>query len=383
MTYGVISDRCPYESATLRNRAPSVKSTDDQPPHMGSRSTQSVEPQGCLSRVWDLIRSVSENCCSILSRSVVTILAPFNWMIKNRFGLAKVAGIPLVPSQQVLPLPESGLPDLQTSREVVRAACEEANTDGFRTEPLQIKQDSGILHGVICYPPDWDGNNSQCILYHNPNGIVLSQLLDWGYLDPASVPGRIQSKKNCPVILYDYRGTGLNKREGRLGKLPFSTCETIVQDGVAAVGCALEKFERVYVAGSSLGGGVATASLARHLEAREDDSRVELLSHDSFTTTPRVIMPKWPRLADALGCLVGGKLDAQTPMCKLIDRKINVAALNHSDDGIIPKGARMSEFLQSLYGEGRASGPAGGRVFAKEFSGDSHAVLTPAMARYL
>ena len=394
MTYGTIADRYTYESASLRHRAKETPPAgNDQQPRMGIRSTESVEPQGYLSLARDLIYSFPENCRSILSRSAV-LLIPFNWMIENRLGLAKVVGIPMVRSQ-VMPLlgkhfPAKfpflqGFPDLQKSREIVRAACEEPSIQGFRTEPLQIKQDSGILHGVICYPPDWDPNNSQCILYHNPSGLVLSQLLRRGYLNPGSAPGRIQSEKQCPVILYDYRGTGLNKSEGFLGNLPFATYETIVQDGVAAVGCALEKFERVYVAGSSLGGGVATASLARHLEAcgGEDDSRIELLSHDSFTTTPRVVIPERPRLADFLGWLIGGNLDAEIPMRKLIEYNINIVTLNHSKDEVIPSGARMSEFIESLYPGGREGGRDGGRVFAKEFPGDSHVVFTSEMAGYL
>ena len=393
MAYGTISDKYSYESAALRNRAPTVKSTDDQQARMGVRATESVEPQGYLSRAGDLIGSVTQTCHSIFSRSAV--LMPFHWMIENRFGLAKIAGIPMVPSQvlpwlcknrpAMFPPDFPKFPDLQESREIVNKACKFKNINDFQTEPLQIKQASGILHGVICYPPDWDQNNSQCILYNNPNGVVLTQLLDMGYLDPESVPGLIQSKKKCPVILYDYRGTGINKSEGRLGNLPFSTYETVVQDGLAALECALDRFEHVYVAGSSLGGGVATASLARHLEARggADDSRVELLTHDSFTTTPRVLMPERPVLADFLGWLVGGKLDAETPMRELVKRRVSVIALNNRYDGVIPKGARMSEFLQSLYGEGREGGPDGGRVVAKEFYGYDHTVLTPEMARYL
>ncbi|WP_257296160.1 alpha/beta hydrolase [Endozoicomonas sp. YOMI1] len=389
MNYGTIADRYTYESPVLRNRAKDAPSTNDQKPHMGIRSTKSVEPDSYLSRAKDLICSVPGTCYSILSRSAV-VLTPFHWMVENRLGVAKFVGIPLVLSQ-VFPWLGKNYPDkfpflrqfpnLQESREIVNAACEKANTNGFRTEYLTIKQDSGILHGVICYPPDWDPNNSHCILYNNPNGMVLSQLLVRGYLNPGSAPGRIQSEKKCPVILYDYRGTGLNQSDGLSGYLPFSTYETVVQDGVAALGYALENFERVYVAGTSLGGGVATAALARRLEASggQDDSRVELLSHDSFTTTSRVVIPDRPRLADFLGWLVGGNLDAEAPMRKLIDRKINIVSLNHRDDPVIPRGARMSELIESLdHGEREA-----GRVFAKEFSGDSHAVLTSEMAQYL
>lgn len=403
MTYGTISDRYTDKSALLRNRAEeTLPADDDQQPRMGIRSAESVEPQGYLSRAGDLICSVprqcQDSCRSILSRPAV-ILTPFSWLVENRLGFAKVAGIPLLLSQvlpwlgknfpNMFPPDFPRVPGLQESREIVEAAFKAGDTYGFRTEPLQIKHGSGILHGVICYPPDWDPNKSQCILYHNPNAIVISQFLVGGYLDPTSAPGRIQSEKKYPVILYDYRGTGLNKFEGRLGNLPFSTCETIVQDGVAAVVCALEKFERVYVAGSSLGGGVATASLARHLEASGglDDARVELLSHDSFTTTSRVIMPGKPRLADFLGWLVGGNLDAEAAMRILIEHNINIVSLNHLDDPVIPKGVHMSEFIESLYPGGRESGRDGGRdsgrIVAREFSGYSHGELTAEMARYL
>ncbi|WP_422489881.1 hypothetical protein [Endozoicomonas sp. ALE010] len=389
MTYGTIADRYAYESPWLRSRTKEACPDNDQKSCMGARSAESVEPDSYLSRAKDLICSVPGTCYSILSRSAV-VLTPFHWMIENRLGVAKVVGIALVRSQ-VFPWLGKTFPDrfpclakfpgLQESREIVKEACEANNTHGFWFEPLPIKHDSGILQGVICYPPDWDPNNSQCILYHNPNGMVLSQLLGRGCLHPGSAPGRIQSEKKCPVILYDYRGTGLNQSDGLSGYLPFSTYETVVQDGAAALGYALENFEYVYVAGTSLGGGVATVSLARHLEARggQDDSRVELLSHDSFTTAPRVVMPDRPRLANFLGWLVGGNLDAEAPMRKLIDRKVYIVSLNHRDDPVIPKGARMSEFIKSLH-HGELDP---GRVFAKEFSGNSHAVLTYEMVKYL
>src|SRR5690606_39967157 len=58
---------------------------------------------------------------------------------------------------------------------------------------------------------------------------------------------------------------------------------------------ALGRFGYVDVAGSSLGGGVATVSLSSYLEKVPDlASRVSLLNHDSFSTTAQVVFPnRW------------------------------------------------------------------------------------------
>ena len=377
MAYGTVAGRYTDESVLFRSRVQDACSTGDERPYMDGRSTETIEPRSYLSQAKDLICSIPEICCSIFSRSISIALFPFNWMIENRLGVAKFVGIAMVPSQ-LFPwlgkhfpdlIPElREFPDLQKSREIVAAACETGSTNSRRIEPLKINTDFGELNGVICFPSDWDRENEQCILYHNPNGIVLSQLLQTGHLHPLSTPGQIQSEIKCPVILYDYRGTGLNQTDGLLGYFPFSTYETVVQDGVTALGYALERFQHVYVAGSSLGGGVATASLQRHLEAKggQDDARVKLLSHDSFTTTSRVVIPSRPRLADSLGWLVGGNLDAETPMRKLIDRGVAVKVLNHTHDPVIPEGARMSEFANTQ----------SGNISVFESPYPDHAVLT-------
>ena len=101
--------------------------------------------------------------------------------------------------------------------------------------------------------------------------------------------------------------------------------------------------------GSSLGGGVATISLERHLsKVPEDSKRVSITNHDSFTTTPRVVFPSAPNFADVAGWVVGGNLDAQTPMTSLIERGVKVTVLCHNQNPVIPQGARMAEYATHL-----------------------------------
>lgn len=57
-------------------------------------------------------------------------------------------------------------------------------------------------------------------------------------------------------------------------------------------------------------------------------------------------MPHFPGTADTIGWLIGANLDAETPMKKIIERNIAVTVLCHERDPVIPKGARMAEFVE-------------------------------------
>ena len=114
--------------------------------------------------------------------------------------------------------------------------------------------------------------------------------------------------KSCPILLYDYRGVGLNQDAAVSSSLRFhATYESVVNDGQAALKYALTKFQEVEVMGSSLGGAVATASLDRYLaKSPLDANRItRLVNHDSCTTTPRVVFPNHSWFADSIGHIVG------------------------------------------------------------------------------
>ncbi len=265
-----------------------------------------------------------------------------NWMIENRGGLAKLAGLAIVPAQYIAN-------DHISSNKIIDKHLGTGLRNG-RMEKIAIPMGNGNIEGVICYPKDWKKNdNSRCIIYHNPNGVALVGFFQNGKL--SWTPGEIFENRNCPIILYDYRGVGLNQDIITKSSLKFhATYESIVADGQAALDYALNKFHKVEVMGTSLGGGVATVSLDLHLTAAPLDANriTQLINHDSFTTTPRVIFPNQPWFADCLGHIIGANLDAMTPMKNLINRGIKVTVLYHTKDPVIPFGARMGDFVQTL-----------------------------------
>ncbi|MCI0382444.1 MAG: hypothetical protein L0207_05290 [Chlamydiae bacterium] len=260
-----------------------------------------------------------------------------NWIIKNRGGLAFLTGLVMVPSQFLGP-------NAEKSSEIVEQA-----KSFNRLENFSISVDSGTsLSGVIYYPGNWTTTDkTRCILYHNPNGITVSGYFEEGPISWA--PADIANLEKCPIILYDYRGTGLSSNNTSSSFSSFRpTYETIVVDGEVALKYALKSFNFVKVIGSSLGGGVATVSLERHLTKKPGDSLfVSLVNHDSFSTTPKVISPNFPFI-DKIGWVFGGLLDAQTSMQKLIQKNISITILCHKNDPVIPQGARMAEYVETL-----------------------------------
>jgi hypothetical protein len=263
-----------------------------------------------------------------------------HWFIQNRGGLAKVAGVVMVPAQYLAK-------DYFLSNKIINKCLLHGLKNG-KIEKIAIPLGDRMIQGVICYPKNWKKeDNSRCIVYHNPNGLALAdffqnQWLQW-------TPREIFEVRKCPMIFYDYRGVGLNQDVNI--SFPFhATYESIVEDGQAALKYALKTFDKVEVMGSSLGGGVATASLDRHLTRYPLDKKriIQLVNHDSFTTTPRVLIPKLPGVADSLGNLIGANLDAMTPIKNLIDRGLKVKVLYHEQDWVIPFGARMGDAVKAL-----------------------------------
>jgi len=292
-----------------------------------------------------------------------------NWMIENRGGLAKIAGLAIIPAQYIAN-------DHISSNKIINRLLSIGMRNGD-IEKISIPMGDNSIEGIICYPKNWKKeDNSRCIVYHNPNGVATAGFFEDGNL--SWTPGEIFKTKNCPIILYDYRGVGLNQDVTTNSSLKFhATYESIITDGQAALKFALTKFDKVEVIGSSLGGGVATVSLDRHLTKNPLDKNriIQLINHDSFTTTPRVIFPNNPRIADFLGYVVGANLDAMNPIKNLIARGVKVTVLCHTKDPIIPFGARMGDFVQTLPKKANAT------VFASPQYG--HANLSSDMVDFL
>lgn len=269
------------------------------------------------------------------------------WAIVNRGGIALLTGILLVPSQLICP-------NAKTSNEMIDRASK-SNPASIEKFDLPIN-DSSSIKGVISYPKNWNRHDrSRCVVYHNPNAMTVPNFFETGNLD--WTPAEIVKLARCPIIMYDYRGTGLSSGNQTSRLFQFRpTCESIVYDGEKVLCYALEKFKEITIMGSSLGGAVATASLAELLNAkvcptspcRPAPGRILLINHDSFTISTSVVMPKWPTIASWIGWMIGGCLDAATPMKTIVDRNIPVTVLYHQNDPVIPRGARMADFVRTL-----------------------------------
>jgi hypothetical protein len=268
-------------------------------------------------------KSSLESACESVNEKI-------SWFVKNRGGMACLVGLLLVPAQWICP-------GFEESNRILEKVTQ-------NIQRIRVPMVEGIvLNAVVYYPKNWDPNDrSRCILYHSPNRASVSEYFRRGTL--GGNPAKLAELEQCPVLLYDYRGTGMNSGWG-----VRSTYLSVVEDGDAMLKYALGSFDSIKVVGSSLGGGVATVALDRYLaEKPEDALRVSLWNHDSFSTTPRVIFPYFFTVADGIGAFLGGLVDAETSMKNLIRRGIAITVLCHTDDPIIPKSARMAEFVAQL-----------------------------------
>jgi len=290
----------------------------------------------------DLWTTIKERVSSSVSSSIHSLVGSVNSVIENRGGFAYLVGLLLVPSQFLSPKAA------EANQFITKAA---KNQDcKIQRFSLPVKGGDTSVKGIIYYPKNWDPTDrSRCVVYHNPNGVTVSEYfgvgghLEWN-------PAELLKLAKCPIILYDYRGTGLSSENKCLSFFGFRpTYATIAEDGETVLARAMENFQSVSMVGSSLGGGVATVALERHLKSHPLDSKkVRLINHDSFSTTPKVIIPNWPRIANFLGWALGGLLDAETPMRSLVGRGIPITLLCHNKDPVIPSGARMAEFVETL-----------------------------------
>jgi hypothetical protein len=305
---------------------------------------------------------------SPFSSSIESSVKTVNWMIENRGGFAWLTGLVMIPSQFLGP-------KATKSNEILAAAAKSEHFE-IKRFSFSIKNSDTSVEGLIYYPRDWDrSDHSRCVVYHNPNGITVSGYFDEGCL--SWTPAEILKLTHCPIIMYDYRGTGLSSENTSLVSFAFRpTYESIVVDGETVLEYALKLFHSVDVIGSSLGGGVATVSLERHLKNNpEDAKRVSLKNHDSFSTTPKVVMPGWPSVADWTGWALGGLLDAETSMRSLVNRCIPITVLCHLQDPVIPHGARMVDFIETLPNKHNVS-----IIYSTEYG---HANLSQDMIRKL
>ena len=269
------------------------------------------------------VSSSQEKSVSVLNSSASCV----DWIIKNRGGLAKIAGMVMVPSQ----FDGTGFECNKT-------------VEGLVQKNPNIKRLNFIgkdVRGIIIYPENYDHENKQkCVVYNNPNACTISRFFDSYGLYKGAPPYKILQLRKCPIIMFDYRGTGLSPcYETSMQFRP--TYHSIVEDGQVALEYAMKEFDNVEMWGTSLGGGVATIATERYLEKNPRDvQRLSLTNHDSFTTTGKVVLPGfWSKIVG----VVFGDLNAEAPMKKLIDRKVKIIVLCHQGDYIIPLRARMAE----------------------------------------
>jgi len=282
-------------------------------------------------------------------------------IIESRSGLAPLTGKMLLPSQFLGP-------DEKRSQKIM---AEAADYYGDRLQSVSVPVDDTTMEAFVLWPEGWDrGDLSRCIVYSNPNGVTVPQVFEEGVL--GWTPAEVMEAKRVPMIFYDYRGSGVNKKvkanRSFIGRCS-STYASVVLDGEAALKCAKEQlgFENVTMWGSSLGGGVASVAVERYLKKRnwQPLAHISIVNHDSFTTTARVALPYFKKLADFLGSLVGIQIDAQKSMKNLVNRGLKVTVLCHLGDPVIPRGARMAELFSN-------SCPENVKVFCSSEYGHAH-----------
>lgn len=313
---------------------------------MASRAP-STHPESSLKELWEIaeiqqkqeLQFKEESSSSLLSHA-----ATVNAFIEQQGGFA-LTGLAIVPSRYTGP-------QAHLAEKVIRVITKSPNFK-IKKFDLPIQQDmERRVNGIIYFPKGWDAKDrSRCVLYHSPTGISVAEYFADGEL--TCTAGKILQWAKCPIIMYDYRGTGLSSKSIRLSSSEFQpTYETVLADGEAVLQYALEQFTSVQILGSSLGGGVGTVSLDRHLDKHpKDQQRVSLYNHDSFSTTTRVAMAGWPRAEIWVNWLIrlvpARLIDAQSSMERLINRAIPVTILSHRRDPVLPPGSRMAEFAET------------------------------------
>ena len=110
-----------------------------------------------------LFGAVSKTVENSYQQSAQTV----SWMIENRGGLAKLAGLLLVPAQYMAH-------DHTASNKIIDGLLDIEHGKA-PIERITIPMGKDSIEGVICYPKDWKKeDNSRCIVYHNPNGVSVA-----------------------------------------------------------------------------------------------------------------------------------------------------------------------------------------------------------------
>lgn len=224
------------------------------------------------------------------------------------------------------------------------------DVDG-KIETIEIPVGTDLMAGILFHPTNQQKTNS-IILQHNPQGGNVGDYFKSGSLLSHTALGRLANWFDLPVMYYDYRGAGLNSKHFSL-KSPqnlalFATSETLIEDGKAALTYALQKYENVLVVGSSLGGAIGTISLNEYLKEHPADAgRVRLIHHDSFTAISEVARGRLP-MGNYFSRLIGMEIDVREPMQNLLQLQVPVSIFCHDQDPMIPREARMANWIQTL-----------------------------------
>jgi hypothetical protein len=295
------------------------------------------------------------------------VKSTFNWLREYNFGISKLLAYRLV-SAQVTSIPWFGIRSPEIGRKIIDQLCNSVDQNSYQFEKITVPNIEGneYLTAVICYPPNWDKtNNSECIVYNNQNGTTISQHIADNKLvttadgdsigTPRDTPGNYQAYKKCPIILYDYKGTGINQDTGFSRILPTADAKTIANNAEDVIRYGLSKFKKVHVLGSSMGGYAANKGVAQHLENINDNytasqvaKQIHIINHDSFSGTSETLIPAFPNFAKRLGCFLGAHADSISPMLQLMKYPLTIDILSHQDDKTIPRGARMIDAIDEI-----------------------------------
>lgn len=272
-------------------------------------------------------------------------------MFAQNHIFAKVAGLALVPSQFIGP-------NAKNAHLIVDGAIRNVPSPIIeRIEKFEIAREQGIkLQGVILYPKEWIPDHQKCLVYHHPNtNTIAGYFLNEFVSD--TIPFQLLQKAKCPLIMYDYRGTGISRpnkadEDTFIPTINFDQMpciNTVSTDGCAVLEYVMNRFHSVAVWGSSLGGGVATVACDAYLKKYPADAeRLSLYNHDSFTSTGAVILPN---CLNFIASLLNGNLDAETAMRRVVKRGVKTSILFHKLDPLIREGAQMARIAPELRGK--------------------------------
>ncbi len=228
-----------------------------------------------------------------------------------------------------------------------------------------VKDRSNALDFVIYYHDPAHRNSQQkCVLYFNPNAYTavesISSSLD-SLDDEAMIFSNIATYlaklENCPVIFFDYRGSGLNNRNADPSEGSSSTAvdfyadaHSLINDGIVMIRQAASMFGSVSIWGTSIGGGISTVSLQHYLKkSPEDTPRFQLTNHNSFSSTAACVGSSiFYRLVVSS---FDAQIDAKGAMRELIQSEIPITIITHLADHVIGTKAQMLRYIRKIYKE--------------------------------